>query len=406
MACNAPRNFIGCAVWAASRRPAILATFCADLAVSSSRHSVCDSDLTRFGPLEERLHHRADVTDERSRDGLVAVHLRGCDVDLDELGVGVPLRRIAMSEQPVQAGTDEHHHVGPLQGQRPGGGRRLRVVVGQQALRHRHRQVRHAGGFDEFEDLLVRLRVCGALAEHDQGPLGVGEQVDRGVDRLELGQLARRRVDDPPQRPSGLLRIDHLAQHRGRDVEVDPSGAAGHRGADRARHAAADVLGPRYPVSSLGEHPGRRQLIHLFVVASLKVHEMALAGSGDLDHREAVRGGIGKRHKPVEEARGGHRQADARLLRQEPGRRRRMAGVALVAEADVADARRLCEPSQVGDRDPDDSVDGVHVVELECVDDQVDPIGEGARIVGALLLRVSHGSDGHDVDPSLLFEAN
>ena len=38
IACRAPRNFIGCAVSAASRRPAILATFCADLAESSSRH--------------------------------------------------------------------------------------------------------------------------------------------------------------------------------------------------------------------------------------------------------------------------------------------------------------------------------------------------------------------------------
>ena len=41
MACSAPRNFIGCAVSADSRRPAILATFAVDLASSSSRHSVC-----------------------------------------------------------------------------------------------------------------------------------------------------------------------------------------------------------------------------------------------------------------------------------------------------------------------------------------------------------------------------
>jgi hypothetical protein len=77
-----------------------------------------------------------------------------------------------------------------------------------------------------------------------------------------------------------------------------------------------------------------------------------------------------------------------------------VAGVALVTEADVADARRLCEPSQVGDRDPDDPVDGVHIVELERVDDKVDPISEWARVVGTLRLRVSRGSDGHDVDPS------
>ncbi len=222
------------------------------------------------------------------------------------------MRRIAVTEQPVQPCADEHHHVGPLQRQRSGGGRRLRVVVGQQALRHRHRHVRHTGGLDEFADLLVGLRVRRALAEHDQRPLRVGQQVDRGVDRLGLGQLARRRVDDPPQRRRRLLRIDHLAEHRGRDVEVDPSGPAGHRGADRTGNAAADVLGPRYSVRRLGEHLGRRQLVHLLVVTALEVDEMPLAGSGDLHHREAVRGGIGKRHQPVEEA-------GADTVRQMPG---------------------------------------------------------------------------------------
>ena len=252
-------------------------------------------------------------------------------------------------------------------------------------------------------DLFVGLRVGGALAEHDQRPLRVGQQVDRGVDRLGFGQLTRCRVDDPPQRRRRLLRVDHLAEHRGRDVEVDASGTAGHRGADRAGDAAADVLGPRYPVGRLGEHLGRRQLVHLLVVTALEVDEMALAGAGDLDHREAVGGGIGQRHKPVEEARGRHRQADAGLLGEEAGRGRRVAGVALVPEADVADARRLREAGQVGDRDPDDPVDGVDIVELQRVDDQMDPIGESTRLVGALCLRLRQGSNGHDVGPSWLF---
>src|SRR5882757_9834635 len=127
---------------------------------------------------------------------------------------------------------------------------------------------------------------------------------------------------------------------------------------------------------------------------------MPFAGSGDLDHREAVRGGIGKRDEPVEEARSGHGQADAWLLREEPGSGGRVAGIALVPEADVADARSLREPGQIRDRDADDPVDGVDVVELQRIDDQVDPIGESSWLVGTPGLRVSHGSDGHDVDPS------
>ena len=134
MACRAPRNFIGCAVSADSRRPAILVTFCRRLGVELFAPLGLHGDLAGLRPLQQCLHHRFDVTDERGGDGLVAVHLVRGDVDLDELGVRVPLRRIAVSEQPVQACADEHHHVGPLQGQRAGGGRRLRVVVGQQTL--------------------------------------------------------------------------------------------------------------------------------------------------------------------------------------------------------------------------------------------------------------------------------
>ena len=149
-----------------------MATFCADLAdeLVAPRRS-CTLIWPGLPRSSSAVHHRADVADERRGDGLVAVHLGCGDVDLDELGVGVPLRRIAMSEQPVQPCTDEHHHVGPLQRQRAGGRRRLRVVVGQQALGHRHRHVRDAGGLDELADLLVGLGVGGTLAEHDQRPL-------------------------------------------------------------------------------------------------------------------------------------------------------------------------------------------------------------------------------------------
>ena len=85
-------------------------------------------------------------------------------------------------------------------------------------------------------------------------------------------------------------------------------------------------------------------------------------------------------------------------LRQEPGGRRRVSGVALMAEADVPDPGRLCEARQIGDRNADDAVDGLHVVGLQRVDDHVDPVGHGGWIVGALCLRVVDESVGHDQD--------
>ena len=90
---------------------------------------------------------------------------------------------------------------------------------------------------------------------------------------------------------------------------------------------------------------------------------------------------VGKRDETVEEARGRYRQADARFLRQEPGRRRRVTGIALVTEADVADARRLRDTGYVGDRDADHTVDCPDVVEFEGIDNQVVSIGEfGSRV--------------------------
>ncbi|MGY4652727.1 hypothetical protein ACVWWN_006523 [Mycobacterium sp. URHB0021] len=126
---------------------------------------------------------------------------------------------------------------------------------------------------------------------------------------------------------------------------------------------------------------------------------MPLAGTGDLHHRKAVRGGIRQRHKPVEEAGRRHRQTDAGLLGEEPGRGRGVAGVAFVPETDVADAGRLRQAGQVGDRNPHDPVDGVHVVQLERVHNQMDPIGECALLLGTLFLRIRQGSNGHDVGP-------
>ena len=128
-------------------------------------------------------------------------------------------------------------------------------------------------------------------------------------------------------------------EHRGRDVQVDAAGSARHRGADGPGDAAADVLGTVDAIGRLREPFGRRHLVQLLVVAAFQVDDVALAGSGDLHHRKAVRRRIRQGDEAVEEPRAGHRQAHAGLAREEPGRRGRVDGVAFVPEADVADAR-------------------------------------------------------------------
>ena len=95
--------------------------------------------------------------------------------------------------------------------------------------------------------------------------------------------------------------VDDLAEHRGRNVQVDAAGPAGHRGADRPGDAAADVLGAVHPVGGLRERFRRRHLVEFLVVAAFEVDDVAIAGTRDLHHRKAVRRGVGQRDQPVEE---------------------------------------------------------------------------------------------------------
>ena len=304
------------------------------------------------------------------------VHLLGLDIDLDEL-LRVRLApglAFAVRQQPVEAGADQHHDVGILQHGRARGARALRMQVRQQALGHAHRQERHAGLLDQRADRVVGLRIGGALAENDQWPLGGLEHVERALDRVRRGNLRRRRVDDLDQRLRAGGGIHHLPEQLGRQIEIDAAGTARHRGADRTRHADADVGGVQHAERRLAERLGDRELIHLLVVALLQVDDLALGRARDQDHREAVGGGVGERREPVEEAGRRHRQADAGLLREEAGDRGGVAGVLLVAEREHADALGLRHAPEIRDRDAGHAIDRGEAVELERLDDEMKAI--------------------------------
>ncbi len=125
----------------------------------------------------------------------------------------------------------------------------------------------------------------------------------------------------------------------------------------------------------LGERLRDGELVHLLVVTLLEIHDLALGGAADKDHREAIGGGVGERRQAVEEAWRGHRQADAGLLRHEAGDGGGVAGVLLMAERNHAQACRLRHAGEVGDRDTGQTEDRVDAVELEGIDDQVKAVG-------------------------------
>src|SRR3546814_1518652 len=78
---------------------------------------------------------------------------------------------------------------------------------------------------------------------------------------------------------------------------------------------------------------------------------------------------MGQRGQAVEEARRRHREADTRLLRQESGNRRRVAGALLVPEREDPQALALHETAKVGDRNAGHAIDRVrseeHTSELQ-----------------------------------------
>ena len=55
-----------------------------------------------------------------------------------------------------------------------------------------------------------------------------------------------------------------------------------------------------------------------------------------------------------------------------------------MTKADVADTRRLCDPSQVGNRDTDQAVDSANIVELQRINDQARTIGQLSLCAGAI----------------------
>ena len=345
--------------------------------------------LTVFDPIGRRrgpvvAHRRkqrgdagADIADDGRDDLDVGVHFLGLDVDLDEfLRRFAPALALAVRQQPVETGADQHHHVGFLQHRRACRARAQRMQIGQQALGHAHGQERHAALFDERADVVVGLRIGRALAENDQRTLGALEHVERALDRGRGGDLGRRRIDHLDQRFPPGFGVHHLAEQFGGQIEIDAAGTARDRGADRARKADADIGGVQHAECRLAERLCDRELVHLFIVALLQVDDLALRRTGDQDHREAVGGGVRERGQAVEEAGRRHRQADAGFLGQVAGDRGRITGILLVAEREHADAFGLRHPAEIGDRNARHAVDRLDVVELERIDDEMKAVRE------------------------------
>ena len=220
-------------------------------------------------------------------------------------------------------------------------------------------------------DIGIGLCVRGAFAEDDERTLGAADEIECALHGVRRRDLARCRIDDLDQRILPRFRVDGLREQFRGQVEIHAAGPAGERSPERPRHAHSNVLGVQDAERGLGVRPGDGELVHLLIVTLLQVDDLALARAADQDHREAVGGGIGERRQAVEKAGGGHREADARLLRHEAGDGSGIPGVLLVAEGDHAQSGALQLAREVGDRDSRQAEDRIDAVELEGIDDEL-----------------------------------
>ena len=333
--------------------------------------------------LEQRRDTTANIADQRGRDLDIAVHLSRLDVDLDEfLRLGSPLLAFAVRQKPVKAGADHHHYIGFFQHQRTRRASGLRVIVRKQAFGHAHRQIRNAALLDQSADFGIGLRVCSPFAEDNQRALGTFQHIERTRDRIRSGDLTRRRIDNLDERLGAGLGIHNLPEQFCGQIKIDAARTAGHSRANGARHSNTDVFRMQDAIGRLAQGLGDGQLVHLLIVALLKIDNFTLGRARDQDHRPAIGGGMRQRGQAVEETGGRHRQADTGLLRQVARNGRCIARILLMAERDDAHPFGLRHSAEVRDRDARHTIDRVDVVELECVDDKMKAVRQRLRRVG------------------------
>jgi hypothetical protein len=99
-------------------------------------------------------------------------------------------------EDPVEPGTLQEHDVGVLQCQGARRRDRQRMVVRHHALAHRRTQERHLRALEEGAHLVLGARPGHALADEDEPPLVLFEQVESVLD-VFLRRHRTRRVRRP-----------------------------------------------------------------------------------------------------------------------------------------------------------------------------------------------------------------
>ena len=316
--------------------------------------------------LVELRHDGLAVADQRHFRRLVVADLLGRDVELDDLDVLRIARRQAEMEDPVEPRAHQEDDVGLLQRQRARRRDRQRMVVRHHALAHRRAHERQLRALDEGADFVLGARPRHALADEDERPLGLFEQVQRRLDVLRRRHHARRfgHALDLDDFVEVAFAPDDVVGH----VEIGGAGTAIDRVPGRHLDIVGDALHALDAVRELAERRGDQHLA-LFLE---RAHAAAigLRGAADQDHGPAILLGIGETRETVHHAGAGHDDAGAGAAGEIAVGLRRVGGALLVAHAEIGDAFLLRGRGDRGDRKPDDPEQVIDALLFEAPRDQ------------------------------------
>jgi hypothetical protein len=211
---------------------------------------------------------------------------------------------------------------------------------------------------DEGADLVLAARPRHALAEQNERPLGLFEQVQRRLDILRRRHHARRfahavDLDDLVEVAFGP---DDVVGH----VEIGGAGAAIERVPRRHLDIIGDAVHALDAVRELAEGRGDHHL-PLFLK---RTHAAAIGfrSAADQDHGPAILLGIGEAGETMHHARTGHGKAGAGAAGEIAIGARGVGRTLLVAHAEIGDAFFLRRHGNRGDRksnDPEQVVDAL-----------------------------------------------
>ena len=119
-----------------------------------------------------------EVAEEGDRVRLVTAQFFGRDVDMDELRIATPFRRIAEVEDPIQTRAKDEDNVGFFQGGAAGAGSVGGMRVGEDAFAHGGGEKGEVCAIDEVSYVVFRFGVGGAFADDDEGGIGGFKHLD------------------------------------------------------------------------------------------------------------------------------------------------------------------------------------------------------------------------------------